>query len=398
MGEDGKEAILLVGNSKDANLFWATGLRVADNVIFIQMGGERILFVDTLEVERAERDAWVDKVVNLQVYKGKYGLTSIEILEVTPLILKELRVNTIIVPGYFPCGLYEVLKNKGFSLKIKKEPLFEERAIKTEQEIEAIIKTQRATEEVLGLAIKLIKESSVDGDFIRAKKGIHPDFSEGEILTSEKVRGFVAAELYKKGYSCEAEPPLIISSGPQTSIPQDIGSGPLRPNSPIIIDIYPRSIESGYYADITRTVFKGDVPFSFKRLYQTVLEGQEKAISMIREGIDGIEIHQEVENFFESQGYKTYKTAEPGIKVQGFIHSTGHGLGLEIHESPRIRPENWILKKGNVVTVEPGLYFPESGGVRPEKGGVRIEDLLVVTKNGCRNLTEFPKDLDSMIV
>ena len=137
---------------------------------------------------------------------------------------------------------------------------------------------------------------------------------------------------------------------------------------------------------MTRTVVKGRASDEFKRLYQTVLSAQKMAIKMIKPGIDTFDIHQAVENYFESKGYITDKINKP---KKGFFHGTGHGVGLDIHEYPMITSESgegkYILEQGNVITIEPGLYYLEIGGAR-------IEDLLVVTENGYKNLTKSPKE------
>jgi Xaa-Pro aminopeptidase len=122
-------------------------------------------------------------------------------------------------------------------------------------------------------------------------------------------------------------------------------------------------------------------------MYDAVLESQEAALGMIRAGVNGRDVHNKVSDILHDAGYKTLiHDQKPGEPLQeGFIHGTGHGVGLEIHEAPRISIADEKLIPGDVVTVEPGLYDP---GI----GGVRIEDLVVVTEDGCRNLTRFPKE------
>jgi Xaa-Pro aminopeptidase len=115
-----------------------------------------------------------------------------------------------------------------------------------------------------------------------------------------------------------------------------------------------------------------------------VLAAQECAFRLIRHGADGESVHREVQQTLEAHGFKT---GEVNGRMQGFFHGTGHGLGLDVHEPPRVSKVKATLRAGNVVTVEPGLYYP---GV----GGVRIEDVVVVTESGCRNLTQYPKELE----
>jgi Xaa-Pro aminopeptidase len=166
--------------------------------------------------------------------------------------------------------------------------------------------------------------------------------------------------------------------------PHRVGSGPLRPNRAIILDVFPQSIETGYWADMTRTVVRGRASEGLRRMYRAVAEAQDAALATIRDGVDGKEAHQAVLGVFKEYGFKTGKIDG---RMQGFFHGTGHGVGLEIHEPPRLNARGGPLRAGMAVTVEPGLYYTRWGGVR-------IEDLVVVTKTGCRNLTRFPRQLE----
>jgi Xaa-Pro aminopeptidase len=166
-------------------------------------------------------------------------------------------------------------------------------------------------------------------------------------------------------------------------MPHHGGEGPIYADKPVVIDIFPRSQASGYFGDMTRTVVRGEPSPVLVKMYDTVLRGQKLAIGMVKAGVRVKDIHSAVVDYFRSRGFET---AMIDGKMQGFIHSTGHGLGLEIHEPPRISLGDEVLEAGNVVTVEPGLYYEKTGGVR-------IEDVVVVEKNGCTNLTRYPKKL-----
>lgn len=161
--------------------------------------------------------------------------------------------------------------------------------------------------------------------------------------------------------------------------------GILFEKKPIIIDIYPRSSNKRYFSDMTRTVVRGKALPEIKKIYNTVLAAQELAIKKVKPGIKGNELYKIVLDYFTNCGYKTERK---GKVAQGFTHGLGHGVGLDVHEIPELNSSSKdVLKTGSVVTVEPGLYYPEIGGVR-------IEDLVVVTKNGCENLTRFEKVLE----
>ena len=177
----------------------------------------------------------------------------------------------------------------------------------------------------------------------------------------------------------------IVAGGTQGCDPHNEGHGPLPAHRPIILDVFPRSQKDGYWGDITRTVVRGRAGEKIQALYRAVAEGQALALKQARPGASGRRIHQSVRDYFDSKGFPT------GLhrgRMQGFFHGTGHGVGLEIHEPPHIgsRTES-ILRAGQVVTIEPGLYYPRVGGVR-------IEDLILITPRGYRNLTRFPKVLE----
>ena len=176
----------------------------------------------------------------------------------------------------------------------------------------------------------------------------------------------------------------IIAPGVQAVDPHNEGSGPLRANEPIVIDVFPQHAKSRYFADITRTVVKGKASDKVQKMFNAVKEGQEIAYRMIKDGVDGMVVHNAILELFNSLGFKT---GEQSGRMQGFFHGTGHGVGLEIHEPPRVSGKSDVLRAGMVVTVEPGLYYLDAGGIR-------IEDMIVVTPTGCRVLTEAPKVLE----
>jgi len=179
---------------------------------------------------------------------------------------------------------------------------------------------------------------------------------------------------------CQADE-IIVAGGDQGADPHERGHGPLRAGETIILDIFPRHKQSGYWGDLTRTVIKGKPAAAQRKLYQAVKQAQEGALQQVRAGVTGAEIHDGVCRTFEALGFKTGE--RNGIH-QGFIHSTGHGVGLEIHEAPSISPAGGPLEAGQVITIEPGLYYPGLGAVR-------IEDTGVVTETGIQLLASCPK-------
>jgi Xaa-Pro aminopeptidase len=170
----------------------------------------------------------------------------------------------------------------------------------------------------------------------------------------------------------------IVSCGKETAIPHMTGTGPLHADEPIIIDLFPVEEASGYYADMTRTVVKGEPTDEIREMYDTLRNAKQLAISLIKPKVTGAEVYQAVVDFFAGQGYES--------DTRGFVHNLGHGVGLQIHELPTVGPAGKALVAGNVITVEPGLYYPGTGGVR-------LEDIGAVTARGFDNFTTYPEEL-----
>ncbi len=370
----GNEAILLIADSeRDADMLYATGMFVPDPFAFLQVNGKSLIMMSDLEIDRARTQSKVDEVVSLTDYTDRAkgsgnadpGLTG-AVVE----LLRDREVKSVLVPNGFPLGYADRLRNQGFEVASKEDPFWDERPVKTGDEVAAISAVSRHTEDALRMAFGMLAEATVKDGTLQGPDGP---------LTSEYLRTRIHVYLLER--DCIAQH-TIIAGGVQGCDPHNGGSGPLRAGEPIIFDLFPKSTKTGYFADITRTVAKGPVSDTFRRLYDTVLEGQEIALSRVRAGVDGREIHGEVEKLFESRGYET--GAKDG-RMAGFFHGTGHGFGLEIHEPPRISKVSQVLEAGHMVTVEPGLYYPDLGG------GVRIEDNVVVTENGCDNLTRLEK-------
>jgi Xaa-Pro aminopeptidase len=198
-------------------------------------------------------------------------------------------------------------------------------------------------------------------------------------LTSEILRAEIDSAILRAGGIPAG---TIVAGGDQACDPHERGFGPLRANELIILDVFPRDSKTGFYGDLTRTVVRGRASEEQRRLWETVREGQALALKKMKPGVDGLKLHNEIKQLFAERGYPT--ELRNGKHV-GFFHGTGHGLGLEIHEFPRF--QKTVFKKGQSLTVEPGLYYP---GI----GGVRIEDVVVLTENGARILSKFEKRLE----
>jgi len=368
----GPDVLLIAASETDSNLYYATRFLAPDPFIFLRVKGETILIMSDLEVDRARATATVDTVLPYSDYEGRVKRregTHPTAIDVVDLVLKERGVTQLLVPENFSFEHARRLQAKGYELSTKREPFFEERAIKTKEEVAAIEAAQRAVESAVHRVIDLLGAASVRDGLI-----VHG----GEPVTSERIKKLINVALMEQ--DCISQH-TIIAGGLQACDPHNEGSGLLKAGEPIVMDIFPRHATTRYFADMSRTVLKGKASPEKKRLYDTVLAAQEEAIGWVRDGADGQKIHARVMERFEQAGYKT------GLingRMQGFFHGTGHGVGIDIHEAPRIGKTGSSLKAGHVVTVEPGLYYPDIGGVR-------IEDMVLVEPGGCRNLTNFPK-------
>ncbi len=369
------EALLIIAASeRDADLYYATHFLAPDPFPFFQIGEERVIMMSDLELGRAKIQAEVETILPLRKYeeRAKTRLERPSLLDAVDEALKERGVQHLLVPGSFPVEYADKLRVRGYGVQVKEGIFFEERLVKSGTELGWIAETLHLTEEVMEIAIQVIREAEIrDGVLYRG----------GEGLTSEGLKRLIHHALLDR--DCFAER-TIVACGEHGSDPHHEGTGPLRAHQPIVIDIFPRSSRTRYFADITRTVVKGHASPKVRQMHEAVLQAQERAFALIRDGADGTEIHQEVTAVLDRLGFST---GEANGRMQGFFHGTGHGLGLEIHEPPRIGKRGAVLRTGNVVTVEPGLYYPG-------EGGVRIEDVVVVTETGCRNLTQFHKVLE----
>jgi Xaa-Pro aminopeptidase len=285
--------------------------------------------------------------------------------------LKKRGVRSATVPANFPLGYAEELAANKIRVRATDGFFWPEREAKSDKEIEMMRRALRITEAGLKRAIEVLKVS---------KPGSGKRLGwKGKTLTSELLRAEIDSAVLRAG---GVPTGTIVAGGDQACDPHERGHGPLYADSLIILDVFPRDAKTGYFGDMTRTVLRGRASEAQRKLWETVKAGQALALKRIKAGVDGMTIHKAIQEFFASRGFTT--GVRKGRRV-GFFHGTGHGLGLEIHEHPRLQKVE--LKDRQVLTVEPGLYYP---GV----GGVRQEDVVVVTKTGCRILSRFPKRLE----
>ena len=371
--------LIVADSERDADMLYAVGMFVPDPFIYLQIRGRRFVVMSDLEMDRARRQVSRCQVLSFgrcQQRLQSRGVHRAGFAEIIHCLLHEKRVGRgpVVVPGNFPLGLAGELRRLGVRVQAAPAGFFPERETKSPAEVKMITAALRMAEVGMAEAMRVLKAAKVGRD--RRLSYRHAP------LTAEKLRAVIDTAVLQAGGLASH---TIVAGGRQACDPHEPGYGPLHANEPVILDIFPRSQKTGYFGDITRTVVRGRASEAVRRLYDTVLQGQRLALRKVRAGVATSEVHKTVNDFFVAQGYKTGRLAG---RMQGFFHGTGHGLGLEIHEAPRLGTSSGgTLKPGQVVTVEPGLYYPEIGGVR-------LEDDVLVTTTGSRNLTRFQKMLE----
>ena len=358
-------------------MLYATGMFVPDPFIFLRIRSRCTVVMSDLEIDRARKQAPHCRALSLSLYQRKLrseGVKNPGLAHIIPLLLRARRVRRVLVPQDFPLGLATDLQRRGIRVKARPGNFFPEREQKSTDEVKKISAALTMAEVGMAEAIQVLRSARIGKD----RRLLYHNIP----LTSERLRAVIDTAIIRaNGLASHT----IVAGGKQACDPHEPGYGPLRAHEPIILDIFPRSQKTGYFGDITRTVVRGRASEPVRKLYDTVFHGQQLAFKKMRAGVRTADVHRAVEQFFEQEGYKTGKHKG---RMQGFFHGTGHGLGLEIHEPPRTGPHSvGLLKPGQVVTVEPGLYYPEIGGVR-------LEDVALVTKNSPRNLTRFEKVLE----
>ncbi len=372
-----KGAKLIVASSEvSADMLYATGFRVPDPFVFVESAGRSAVLLSDLEVDRGRREARVDDVVGYsdvaERVRGR-GRKEPSFAAVIAGFLRERGVRRAEVPGDFPLGMAVALEKLGVDLKPVVGHFWPARETKSTAEVKLISEALRVTEIGLQVGVDALKSAKIrkkDGVLVRGKS----------VLTAEGLRAEIESAMLRVGGLGGGQ--TIVAGGEQACDPHERGRGPLRGNELIILDIFPRVTASGFFGDMTRTVVRGRASDAQREMWEVCLAGQKWALKEIAPGVEGGELQDAVRHFFEEEGFPTEQVEG---RWTGFFHGLGHGLGLEIHEDPRI--SKTTFRAGQVLTVEPGIYVP---GI----GGVRHEDVVVVTERGNRVLSRFPKALE----
>lgn len=365
----------MIGTSEHhADLLYATRFLAPDAFFWIEHRGRTLAGFSPLEIDRARASATVHRCLSIAPIQNqlrKQLRRNPSVAEIALTFLRRQRTRSVLVPGWTEVATVRTLESGGLTVRVSDQPFFPQRAQKASEEITAITRALRAAEAGLARALDILGQATIS--------------RQGQLrwnhqpLTSEILRGEIDAAVIRHGAVPSG---TIVAGGIQACDPHERGSGPLRARQAIILDIFPRASATGYFGDLTRTVVKGRAPPPLRRMWETVAEGKRWVLHQIRPGASGANLHQALVERFKQAGFPT---ARKNGRWTGFFHGTGHGLGLEIHEAPRFAETDF--PPGLVTTVEPGLYDPAIGGVR-------LEDVIVITDSGCRNLTHAPEFLE----
>jgi Xaa-Pro aminopeptidase len=281
------------------------------------------------------------------------------------------------VPGNFPVWLADRLRADGVELDVDQELFDDRRRVKTEAQLAGMRRALRAAEAAMDMCRELLRRTEIRNDEL---------LLDGEQLTVERVKTDLNVAFAAHGTTADE---YIVAPGAQGAVGHEMGSGPIRPDTPLVVDIFPRDNSSAVYTDMTRTFVVGDVPEDVREWHRLCKQALDAAVAEIRAGVEARAVFDLTCDIFEAAGEPTQRTKQPGETLaDGFFHGLGHGVGLEVHEAPGLgRLANKKLVAGDVVTVEPGLY-------RSGYGGVRLEDIVLVTENGAEVVTDYPYDLE----
>jgi Xaa-Pro aminopeptidase len=364
--------LLYADTHASADLLYFGRVEVHDPFIAFGVRGKKISVQSALEFGRVKKTGDFDTVLSRETWLERarelYG-DAAGVAEIIATLAGEYGLRHFRVADDFPASLYVKLTALGLKLTFAHGLLFPEREIKTDREADCIREGNRLCAVGYTVAEAVLQAARIKGRSLVYR---------GQPLTSERLRFALETAIHEQGGNPQD---TIVAGGDQACDPHERGSGPLRPNELIIIDIFPRVVKTGYFGDMTRTYLKGGATEAQRRLVAAVREAQKRATKVIRAGVDGRLVHKAVTDYFAAAGYETKHTKKGSV---GFFHGTGHGLGLAVHDPGRMSPTiAYPLKQGSVMTVEPGLYYPGLGGCR-------WEDVVQVTATGTKPLSKHP--------
>jgi len=375
--------VLMYGDSiRSPELRHEVPVPITDPFLYAETDGRRVVILHSLEIPRVREDAPQLEIIPLEQLGVDEliarGLPAWQTeLDLALRACRELGLERPAVPPGFPVAHADYLRENGVDVVVERDVFDNRRRSKNEAEIAGIRRAQRACEAGLDAARELMRRAQPNG------AGLEVD---GEPLTCERVKRVI--EDVFADHDVEGSD-MIVAHGAQTAVGHNSGSGQIAPNEPIVFDLFPRDKATGCYSDMTRTYVIGEPTDEVKEWHSLVKQALDSSTAGVKPGVNGRKLFEEVCERFQQAGYKTALNKEPGeVLEDGFFHSLGHGVGLEVHELPYMGRTGHDLVPGDVITIEPGLY-------RSGYGGVRLEDIVVVTDDGHEVLTNYPYDLQA---
>jgi len=364
------DAVLIYGAPElSADLFHEVPTGIIDPFLYVEADGRRAATVTVLDADKVSAfgieildpyDLGADELLSRGISRHEVDL------ELSRRACEKLGVGRALVPPEFPVGLADHLRASGIELFVDPEPFVNRRRVKSEGEIEGIRRAQRAADQAMAVAARMIREGGV---------------------SSEEVRAEMQAVCDAEG--CDLPDDVIVSHGPQSAVGHEPGHGPIGEGEVVIVDIWPRDRASRCWADMTRTFVAAGMqpPEELAEYWRLTRESLDRSFAEVRAGADCRQIYAISCEPFENAGYQTQRSKPEGMKLdEGYYHSLGHGVGLEVHERPNLGRTPDTLMAGDVITLEPGCYSKQLGGVR-------LEDLVLVGEDGAELLTDFPYDM-----
>ena len=374
--------LLIVGDTeRSAELRHEIPVRIGDPFLYAEVGGRRVAIVWSIEGDRiAAVDPTIEIVPSETFPSDELIRAGVDHYDIAPRLAvqmaESLGLRRAVVPLAFPLQFADRLRDAGIELVTDQRFFDDRRRRKTAMELDGIQRASRAAEAGIAAIASLLARSD-PGDGGRVL--------DGEPLTSELLKAAATEAFAASG--CRGDD-LIVAVGAQSADGHHQGSGRVANDDVVLCDLFPRHGESGCFSDMTRTFAVGEPDDEIARWHAQTLEALELVRGLVRPGARGQDVFKAVCDFYEGLGYATSLSKPAGTVLrEGFNHGLGHGVGLEVHEAPILSKIGHELVAGDVITLEPGLY-------RHGFGGVRLEDLVVVTEDGCETITRYPYALD----
>ena len=373
--------LLLIGDSeRSTELRHAVGVAIGDPFVYAEIGGRRVAVVWSIEGDRIVEVEPGIEIVPSESFAIEDVLAEVDdVYEIWQAqcvrFVRSLGLRNAIVPEAFPLGVAEALRADGVELTVDQRHFDDRRRVKSSYHLAGIRAAQQAAAAGMAAVAEALR---------RSEPGEGGRLLEGEPLTSELLKRLATDAFGELG--CRGDD-LVVAHGPQAANGHDGGSGRIANDDVVLCDFFPRHIESACFGDMSRTFRVGAPDDTLTTWHRDCVEALELAVSLVRPGAHGSELNRAICVFFEERGHPTTLSQPDGVPLRdGFFHALGHGVGLDLHEAPGLGRIGQPLVAGDVIALEPGLY-------RAGWGGVRVEDLYLVTGDGCELLHAFPRDL-----